>query len=368
VLVPRALVSLLLAGPVAAAALDPGSPEWPLVPGRMGFNALPAIPNADPVPPRLGELEMAGTTQLSGFRGHDVSATPYFRLTLPFREIAALEVDGAPIELWRTTRTTQARLMAAKREGSAQGDLRFGARFLVLEEGRRTPAFGLRFVVKSTTGKELQSRRFTNAPGYLIDFLSGKDVGTVAGNRLRVLTRLGLLVWQFAPDRQDDALAYGATLRATRPGGAALALEWRGYVGWRYDDRPSLLGLTASMPAGPVELGTTVNAGLSSDAPPLEVRLGVVRRFEMPRIAQSRAPPPREPPPPGARPILAARCPPEGTGSGDQGSGPCDGEDRPPAADGTVEPRSSEQVGQGSAPRGDEPRSAPAAGRARTSR
>jgi hypothetical protein len=349
-LVRRALLFLLLAGPVAAAALDPGSPEWPLVPGRMGFNALPAIPNADPVPPRLGEIEMAAATQLSGIRGHDVSATPYFRLTLPFREIAALEVDGTPIELWRTTRATQARLMAAKREGSAQGDLRFGARFLVLEEGRRTPAFGLRFVVKSTTGKDLQSRRFTNAPGYLIDVLSGKDVGTVAGNRLRVLTRLGLLVWQFAPDRQDDALAYGATLRATRPSGVALAVEWRGYVGWRFDDRPSLLGLTASMPAGPMELGATVNAGLSSDAPPFEVRLGVVRRFEMPRIAQSRASPPPEAPPPGARPILASRCPPEGKGSGEEGSAPCDRE-APAAGEGADEQGSTEELGQASAPR-----------------
>lgn len=344
----RALPLLLLAGPVGAAALDPGSPEWPLVPGRMGFNALPAIPNADPVPPRLGEIEMAAATQLSGLRGHDVSATPYFRLTLPFREIAALEVDGTPIELWRTTRATQTRLMAAKREGSAQGDLRFGARFLVFEEGRRTPAFGLRFVVKSTTGKDLQSRRFTNAPGYLIDFLSGKDVGAVAGSRLRVLSRLGLLVWQFAPDRQDDALAYGATLRATRPSGVALAVEWRGYVGWRFDDRPSLLGLTASMPAGPMELGATVNAGLSSDAPPFEVRLGVVRRFDMPRIAQARPSPPREAPPPGARPILAARCPSEGAGSTGEGSVPCDAED-PPAAEGPDEQGSAEELGQASA-------------------
>jgi hypothetical protein len=331
VLLRARLLLFLLVAPAIAVALDPGSPEWPLVPGRMGFNALPAIPNADPVPPRLGELELAAATQLSGVRGDDVSGTPYFRLTLPFREVAALEVDGTPIELWRTTRATQARLMAVRREGSAQGDLRFGARFLVLEEGRRTPAFGVRFVVKSTTGKALESRRFTNAPGYLIDFLGAKDVAKVAGARLRVLGRVGFLAWQFAPDRQDDALAYGATLRATRPGGSALALEWRGYVGWRFDDRPSVLGLTASVPARGMELGATVNAGLSSDAPPLELRVGIVRRFGMPRIAQARPSPPRDALPPAAPPILVARCPPAGDGSsGAQEPSECDAE-RPPA-------------------------------------
>lgn len=346
----RLLLSLLAAAPAVAAALDPGSPEWPLVPGRMGFNALPAIPNADPVPPERGELELAATAQLSGFRGHDASATPYFRLTLPFREIAALELDGVPIELWRTTRATQERLTAVKREGSAQGDLRFGARFLVLEEGRRTPAFGLRFVVKSTTGKDLESRRFTNAPGYLVDFLTGKDLGAWRGSRLRVLTSLGLLVWQFAPDRQDDALAYGATLRATRPGGAALALEWRGYVGWRFDDRPSILGLTASVPAGAMALGATLNAGLSSDAPPLEVRLGVVRRFEMPGIAQARPAARREPPPPAARPILAASCPPPREGSGGEPEAARCAEDRSGATEASA-PGEGEPVRQARAPR-----------------
>lgn len=288
----------------------------------MGFNALPPLPNVDPVPGPLGEYEVSASTQLSGLRGRDVSATPYFRLTLPFRQVAALEVDGTPFEVWRTSSATQARLGARDREGGAQGDLRFGAHFLVLEEGRRSPAFGLRFLVKSTTGNNLASRRFTNAPGYLIDFLAGKDLGTLGRSRLRVFGRLGLLVWQFAPSREDDALSYGATLRAALPSGAALALEWRGYAGWRFDDRPSVLGLTASVPAGATDLRATVNGGLSSDAPPLEFRIGIARRFEMPRIAKARPSAQREAPPRPAPAIVAAGCPP-GTSPDEDGSAAC---------------------------------------------
>jgi hypothetical protein len=309
------LLALALLHVPAGVTAEAGSPEWPLVPGRMGFNALPALENVDPVIGHRGEYAVGAATQLSGLRGRDVAATPYFRLTLPFREVAAIEVEGTPLELYRTSASTQARLDARRREGIAQGDLRFGARFLLLEEGR-APAIGLRILVKSTTGKALHSRRFTNAPGYEIDLLAGRDVGVLGAARFRALGRLGLAVWQFAPDRQDDALAYGATLRAAAKNGAALAVEWRGYVGWRFDDRPSLLGFTASAPLGGAELQATLNRGISSDAPPLELRVGAVARFDMPRFARERRDPPGEPPRPApsrARPTEAlAEAQPEG--------------------------------------------------------
>lgn len=278
------LLLVVLAG--SAAAQEVGSPDWPLVPGRMGFNALPVLPNVDAVIGPLAEIEVTGAVQLSGLDARDHAATPYLRLTVPFREAAALEVDATPVEFWRTSAATQQRLQARYRADGTPGDVRFGARFLLLRE-RRGPALGLRLSVKSATGKGLASRRFTNAPGYEIDVLLGKDVGTLGAARLRALARVGFLSWQYAQNTQDDALAYGAVLRATGPAGVALELDWRGYAGWRFADRPSVLGFGTIVPVRGGELRAAVNAGVSTDAPPLELRLGFVGRFEVPAVLRA---------------------------------------------------------------------------------
>lgn len=281
---PLVLLSVLACA--AAAAQEVGSPDWPLVPGRMGYNALPVLPNADPVIGPLAEIEVTGALQLSGLDARDHATTPYLRLTVPFRETAALEIDATPIEFWRTSEATQQRLQARYRADDTPGDVRFGARFLLLRE-RRGPALGLRFSVKSATGRGLDSRRFTNAPGYEIDILAGKDVGGLGAARLRALARVGFLSWQYGQNTQDDALAYGAVLRTTGPEGVALELEWRGYAGWRFADRPSVLGLGAIVPVRGGELRAAVNAGVSTDAPPLKLRLGYVFRFDVPAVLRA---------------------------------------------------------------------------------
>lgn len=260
-----------------------------LVPGRMGYNALPALRNVDPVVGNRTELELSATAQLAGLGAQDAAGTPYVRLTVPFREVAALELDGTPFELFRTSAATGERIGARVRSGASPGDLRAGARFLVLEERGKRPALGLRLVVKSTSGKDRGARRFTNAPGYVFDVLAGKDLAAAGPVRLRALAKLGFLAWQVADGRQDDALDYGATLRAAFASGVALSGEWRGYAGWRGDDRPMVLGLTADVPAGSrVLLRASADRGLTSDAPPLDVRLGVVLFLDAP-MARDRA-------------------------------------------------------------------------------
>jgi hypothetical protein len=259
-----------LVGALAAAA--PAAADDPVLePGLLGPNALPALPNVDPVVPLGPEIEAAASVHLDG---RDRAAAPYLRLTVPFGQRAALDVEGTPVEAFSTTGATQARLGARDRTGVAPGDVYFGARFLVLREGR-LPAFGLRLVVKSASGKGLSSRRFTSAPGYLVDALLGKDLGAIGPARLRALAKVGLFVWQTGPGAQDDAVDWGATLLGTA-GPASLAVEWRGYAGWRGRDRPSLLGVTAGAqtPFG-FRMAATANVATSRDAPPLELRFGL---------------------------------------------------------------------------------------------
>ncbi|GAO03360.1 hypothetical protein [Anaeromyxobacter sp. PSR-1] len=291
--IARVLAALTTAVMCAAAGAAAAGPL--LVPGRMGYNALPALRNVDPVIGDRTELELSATAQLAGLGSEDVAGTPYVRLTVPFREVAALELDGTPFELFRTSAATEARLGARVRSGASPGDLRAGARFLVLEERGWRPALGLRLVVKSTSGKDRGARRFTNAPGYVFDLLGGKDLGAAGPVRLRALAKLGFLAWQVADGRQDDALDYGATLRAGLASGVALSAEWRGYAGWRGDDRPMVLGLTADVPAGQrVLLRASAERGLTADAPPLDVRFGVVLFLDAP-MARDRAAAPADP-------------------------------------------------------------------------
>jgi hypothetical protein len=279
----RAGARAALAAAVVAASAGAPRAEPLLVPGRMGYNALPALRNVDPVIGPEVELEVAATTQLSGFVSRDTAATPYFRLAVPFRGVAALEVDGLPVELFRVSSATQARLEAAQRSGIAPGDVRVGARFLLLDERRRWPALGAQLVVKSATGKGLAALRFMDAPAYVFDFLAGKDLPRAGPVALRALAKLGFLAWQVGEGRQDDAIDFGATLRAAFARGFSLAAELRGYAGWRQDDKPLVLGLTAALrTARRVEVRTSVDRGLTADAPPLDLRLGIVFFFDGP--------------------------------------------------------------------------------------
>ena len=105
---------------MALAASVPGARAEPLlVPGRMGYNALPALRNADPVIGPHVEIELSAAAQVSALvAARDAAATPYFRVTVPFGDVAALELDGVPFELFQVSSATQARLEARQRRGS----------------------------------------------------------------------------------------------------------------------------------------------------------------------------------------------------------------------------------------------------------
>ena len=143
--------------------------------------------------------------------------------------------------------------------------------------------------MKSTTGKGLHSLRFTNAPGYAFDLLAGKNLLVGRPVALRALGKVGFLAWQVGEGRQDDAVSFGAALRATFASGVSLSAELRGYAGWREHDKPVVLGITAGFPRGKrLELRATADHGLTRDAPPLDVRLGFVLFLDAPKFGRDR--------------------------------------------------------------------------------
>jgi hypothetical protein len=248
-----------------------------VVPGEMGPNALPTITNADPAIDKdlYVELTMAGQLAEPG----KAAATPFIKLTVPFKQLAALEVDWVPVELWTTP----------DGRGATHGDIRFGARFHLLDEGLVMPALGIRFVTKTTAGKDFADKRFTDAPGYVIDALAGKDVWKGDGflRKIRLLAKLGFFAWQQGSDAQDDAVDFGGTAQAVFANGARVEVEYRGYAGWEKHDKPQVLGATAVYPATDwLDVAATINRGLNRDAPDWEFRTGLLGHFDVQKIGK----------------------------------------------------------------------------------
>jgi hypothetical protein len=259
--------------------------DYTVVPGLMGYNALPAPSNLDPAIGRDIEVELSMVAQASDLAiARDRSVLPHFRVTVPFRQVAALDIDGIPLEWWRIGSDSQQRLGATRPRGETPGDLYIGARFQFLGEGKWRPATGLRLLMKTASG-EYDERRFTDAPAYAFEGLVGKDLHRGPGlARLRVYGKLGFFSWQQGDAWQNDAVDFGATVEARLRRGASLSAEWRGYSGYQERDKPQVLGLTVGVPMRQVELRAGMARGLTSDAPPYEARVGVVLRFEVPAL------------------------------------------------------------------------------------
>lgn len=275
-------LALLHAALVAAPALAGGAPvggDPSLVPGRMGYNAIPTLVAADPAIGDELAVELSGVVQASDLASAtDASALPYVRVFVPFRRVAALEVDAIPFEAWRVGPATQERLAAVHGSGTTKGDVRLTTQFALYDETPAVPALGLRLHVKTASGKGIEDRRFLAAPAYGVDLLAGKTLPWKVGVfRVRVVGSAGFLAWQQGSARQDDAFMAAARLLLGSPGRSRLALDWRAYWGWQQEDQPMVLGVTGGWRVfDSVELLGTLDRGLTRDAPPWALRVGVV--------------------------------------------------------------------------------------------
>jgi hypothetical protein len=273
----------------AALALPSGSAQaqtvW-VVPGLLGPNALPTLPVEDAAVGRNVLVQVEGIFQFND-QATDLSFSPYFRVEIPFREVASLIVDGTPVEFWQVSPHTQAATGAANASGTTKGDLRFGAKFTIVRETDCVPAMGLRLLFKSGTGKGLEDRRFTNAPAYMIDALFAKTLVQDAGvlRRLRIMAQLGFMAWQLDYPKQDDAFDWGVAVQIGLGEAWQLETQVRAYIGWDQYTSPVVAALETSYALPPVRLIVTVTRGLSSDAPDWGIRAGLEFGFEVPYLA-----------------------------------------------------------------------------------
>lgn len=266
-----ATAALWLASPAAAQ-------QSKIVPGLMGPNALPTIPVEDAEIPSQVTTEVAAATHFTGRGTADRAYAPQFQVVVPFLGSAALEVLGTPLEVWSVSPSTRDRFGGHSLSGVSKGDIDFGARFNFFGESARRPSFTLRLLTKSTTGKDLFERRFTDAPGYAVELLASKTLATSGGRvrRVRVLAKLGFLSWSQEQGLQDDAINYGFAVDTRFARGTELRVELRGYQGYQVHDKPMLASLRVLQPLGSrLAVFTGLNRGLRADAPEWELRGGL---------------------------------------------------------------------------------------------
>lgn len=272
----RVFASLFLLCASAAQARD----HW-MNPGTMGANALPSFPLEAPWMENYTLVQVGAASQW-GWRG-DASLLPTFRLVTPFGKWAEAIFEGAPFEGWWSSAQTRSEWGLTRTEGIAKADIRFGMKVLLADGGENLPKLAFRTITKSTTGKDIESRRFVDGPAYLLEVLLGQRMTSPSGVVVDLCTSVGYWIWQQGEQGQNDAVHYSLQLAVHPRGGRLeLALETRGYIGWQNNDKPIVMGLRAGVLLTDFfELAATVNVGFQ-DAPRLEGKLDL--KFRLPSL------------------------------------------------------------------------------------
>jgi hypothetical protein len=257
------------------------APAWartsPINPGTYGPNALPVWPGESPLITDKVLITAGGAAQIGKFG--DASFTPLLRLDLPFGQWAVAFIDTQPLEIWHATTRSLAAYGSTRVSGVSKGDLRFGAKFLLLDGASRLPSLALRFMTKTTTGKDEADHRFTDAPGYLIDGVFGLPYAITPAWKLELDATLGFFAWQQGSQGQNDAVQFSASATLLRELWFFTA-EFRGYAGWQTNDKPMIVAARVGVPlAAWVRILAAVNVGFV-DAPQLDAR--VAFEFRLP--------------------------------------------------------------------------------------
>lgn len=247
-------------------------------PGSMGANALPVLPADVPWAPDY-TLAQLGVSYQQG-KLADQSFTPVFRLQVPFGRYVTAIFDGAPFELWWASPRTESEWKLPRSQGLAKADIRFGVKLTVIDFGPTKPKVALRAITKTTTGKDYDARRFTDAPGYLLEVSAGQRWIFSKDFALDLYGAVGFFAWQQGSDRQNDATQVALGLTASLHGRLQLDWQLRGFIGWqKREDRVVVAALRVGVNvASFAELGATATLGFL-DAPRIDARLDVTVRL-----------------------------------------------------------------------------------------
>ncbi len=182
-------------------------------PALMGPNALP-VPNS-----KDGSLSHKTTLEVSldnHFSHGDFTNNLYTELYMPlFSDRVGLNISIVPIEYYKIDTITRdlRRVRDVGGEGISGGDFYIGTFIQIVKNKERFPDVLLTINLKTASGDNLSSARFTDSPGYFLDLSFGKEINVNQSiiKSVRPYAIVGFYAWQTNRDDyfQNDALLFG---------------------------------------------------------------------------------------------------------------------------------------------------------------
>ncbi|HEY3372456.1 MAG TPA: hypothetical protein VGK10_16490 [Prolixibacteraceae bacterium] len=223
---------------------EPGMRSWRgllhITPGYLGPNALP-------VPDVKKGVVMPGTSFELGADFHFREGDPTQDLFAKYyRSYAdgkiAIELYGVVYEHYSMSDSIRDERIARDFDGKgyAIGDFYFST-LIQLIKGKKFPDTMLRLAGRTASGGNLEAARYSDSPGYFIDFSFSKEyLGASEKMSFRPYASGGFYSWQTNDDLnlQNDALMYGvgADLKWSR---WSVSNSLSGYSGYKKErDRP----------------------------------------------------------------------------------------------------------------------------------
>ena len=184
-------------------------------------------PNALPVPQFLtGRMDTTAYVGLAGVCHHH-TGDPTENLALDvftplFSNRVALALSWVPYERYHFTETIRNERLARNftGEGNTIGDIYIATLIQLLPPGKKGFEAMLRITLKTASGDDLGSARYTDSAGYSFDLSFGKDFPLNQGSSaLRPYLMGGFYVWQTfdIQNLQNDAISFAAGLEWRSP-------------------------------------------------------------------------------------------------------------------------------------------------------
>ncbi len=218
---------------------DPGWRNWIRIsPGYLGPNALPVPHVQKGVLKQEMEFEVSASNH---FHPGDPTAdlSGYFYIPFADNKIA-VEMYGVAFERFAFSEEIRNDRFSRIRDGkgTAIGDFYFSTLIQVVRD-KAFPNTVFRFATKTASGNQLEGARYTDSPGYFLDFSFSKELGSDNSSFMPFLM-LGFYTWQTNDELnlQNDALLYGIGMDYTRSNWL-FSTSWAGYSGYKNErDRP----------------------------------------------------------------------------------------------------------------------------------
>lgn len=206
-------------------------------------------PNALPVPEInqgliKSDFELESSIE-AHYNSHEQTYNLYTKLFIPlYKNRVGIQLSIVPVEFFSYDSLIRDQRFSRNYEGKghANGDLYIATQIQLLKNHRIWPDLLLGMHLRTASGNNFNSARFTDAPGYFFEISAGKSFNLNEDSSLvlRAYSMLGFYVWQtnlFA-HFQDDAFLYGFGFKLSSKT-ISLVNELGGYYGYLNNgDRP----------------------------------------------------------------------------------------------------------------------------------